>query len=153
MAKNYWLVKQEPEAYSWMSLAKEGRTVWTGVRSFAARLHLRAMKKGDLVLFYHSVSEKQIVGIARVVKTAYLDPTATGGDWSCVDLAPVKPLKQPVTLDAIKSDPALKNIPLLKQSRLSVMPVTPAEFERVLQLAATADSAARPRRSPSGSRS
>src|SRR5213594_1358752 len=98
---SYWLVKQEPEDYSWMTLAKEGRTAWTGVRNFAARLHLRAMKQGDRVLFYHSVSEKQIVGIARVVKEAYPDPTATEGDWSCVDLTPVKPLKKPVILDTI----------------------------------------------------
>src|SRR5437870_6263509 len=118
---SYWLVKQEPETYSWTTFAKEGRTAWTGVRNFAARLHLRVMKKGDLVLFYHSVSEKQVVGIARVVKEAYPDLTATEGDWSCVDLAPVRPLKSPVTLEAIKSDKTLKDILLLRQSRLSVM--------------------------------
>jgi len=137
-----WLVKQEPEDYSWTTFAKEGRAVWTGVRNFAARIHLRAMKQGDLVLFYHSVSEKQVVGIARVVTEAYPDPTATEGDWSCVDLEPVKPLTKPVTLGAIKSDKTLKDIPLIRQSRLSVMPVTPAEFERVLKLGNTTTRAA-----------
>src|SRR5438093_10002267 len=134
----YWLVKQEPEDYSWTSFAQEGRTTWTGVRSFAARLHLRAMRKSDLVLFYHSVSDKQVVGIARVLKEAYPDPTATEGDWSCVDLTPVKPLKKPVTLDTIKSDQTLKDIPLLKQTRLSVMPLPQPQFERILKLAETA---------------
>lgn len=138
----YWLVKQEPEDYSWTTFAQEGRTTWTGVRSFAARLHLRAMRKSDLVLFYHSVSEKQVVGIARVLKEAYPDPTATEGDWSCVDLAPIKPLKKPVTLETIKSDKTLKNIPLLKQTRLSVMPLTQPQFERILQLAQTTMSTA-----------
>ena len=134
----YWLVKQEPEDYSWTTFAQEGRTTWTGVRSFAARLHLREMRKSDLVLFYHSVSEKQVVGIARVLKEAYPDPTATEGDWSCVDLTPVKPLKKPVILDTIKSDKTLKDIPLLKQTRLSVMPLTQPQFERILKLAETA---------------
>ena len=130
----YWLVKQEPEAYSWQTLVKERRTAWTGVRNFAARLHLRAMKKGDLVLFYHSVSEKQIVGVARVEKEAYPDPTATEGDWSCVDLAPVKALRQPVSLAVIKSDKVLQKMPLVKIGRLSVMPVTREQFDHVLEL-------------------
>ena len=134
---NYWLVKSEPEAYSWAQFVKDSKTAWTGVRNFAARLNLRAMKKGDLVCFYHSVSEKQIVGLARVTKEAYSDPTATDGDWSCVDLEPVKPLKHPVTLEVIKADKALKDMKLLKQSRLSVSPLTPAEFARILELAAT----------------
>ena len=133
----YWLVKSEPEAYSWAQFVKDSKTAWTGVRNFAARLNLRAMKKGDLVCFYHSVSEKQIVGLARVIKEAYSDPTATDGDWSCVDLEPVKPLKHPVTLEVIKADKALKDMKLLKQSRLSVSPLTPAEFARILELAAT----------------
>src|SRR4051812_33285421 len=102
---HYWLVKQEPEAYSWSNLVTDGRTAWTGVRNFTARLNLKAMQKNDLVLFYHSVSEKQIVGIARVQKEAYADPTATEGDWVCVDLAAVKPLAIPVTLQTIKTDP------------------------------------------------
>ncbi len=97
---NYWLVKSEPEAYSWAQLVKDGKTAWTGVRNFQARLNLRAMKKSDLVFFYHSVSEKQVVGLARVAKEFYPDATATEGDWSCVDLEPVKPLKNPVTLAA-----------------------------------------------------
>src|SRR6201995_5041752 len=101
MAKNYWLVKQEPEAYSWDTFVKDGKTAWTGVRNFQARNNLRAMKKGDAVLFYHSVSEKQVVGVAKVAKEAYADPTATEGEWVCVDIAPDKALKKPVTLDQI----------------------------------------------------
>ena len=134
---NYWLVKSEPEAYSWAQLVKDGKTAWTGVRNFQARINLRAMKKGDPVCFYHSVTGKQIVGLARVAKEAYPDPTATEGDLACVDLEPVKPLKNPVTLDAIKGEKALKEMKLLKQSRLSVTPLTAAEFERVMELAGT----------------
>src|ERR1035438_2721925 len=112
---NYWLVKSEPEAYSWTTFVKDGKTAWTGVRNFAARLNLRAMKKGDAVFFYHSGGEyKQVVGLARVEKEAYPDPTATDGDWSCVDLVPVKALKTPVTLDTIKQDEILKELPLVK---------------------------------------
>ena len=103
MAKNYWLVKSEPEAYSWDTFVKDGRTAWTGVRNFQARNNLRAMKKGDVVAFYHSVTDKQIVGLAKVDKEAYPDATAKEGDWACVDLVPAKPLKQPVTLAAIKA--------------------------------------------------
>src|SRR5438105_14307813 len=129
----HWLVKQEPEDYSWATFVKDGRTAWTGVRNFLARNHLRAMKKGDLVFFYHSVSEKQIVGIARVAKEAYPDPTATEGDWSCVDIAPVKPLERPVTLEQIKADKQLQEMKLVRQSRLSVTPVTKAQFDRILK--------------------
>src|SRR4051812_5149368 len=114
---NYWLVKQEPEAYSWDNFVKDGKTAWTGVRNFQARNNLRAMKRGDTVLFYHSVTDKQVVGIARVEKEAYTDPSAEEGDWSCVDLVPVKALKRPVTLEQIKTDKSLKEIPLVKQSR------------------------------------
>lgn len=134
---NYWLVKQEPEAYSWSTFVKDGRTAWTGVRNFQARNNLRAMKKGDLVFYYHSVSEKQVVGLAKVEKEAYPDPTADEGDWCCVDLAPVKPLKTPVTLDQIKADKLLKSIPLVKQSRLSVTPLSKPEFEQMLKLGET----------------
>ena len=134
---NYWLVKSEPEAYSWDTFVKEKRTAWTGVRNFQARNNLRAMKRGDLVLFYHSVSDKQVVGIARVEKEAYADRTAREGDWSCVDLAPVKPLSKPVTLEAIKADRALANMALLKQSRLSVTALTADEFRDVLKLGET----------------
>ena len=134
---NYWLVKSEPEAYSWATFVKEGRTDWTGVRNFTARNNLRAMKKGDLVFFYHSVEGKEIVGLARVEKEAFPDPTATEGDWSAVSLVPVKALKEPVTLAAMKADKSLKDLKLLRQSRLSVSPVTKAESERLLELAAT----------------
>jgi len=137
MAKNYWLVKSEPEAYSWDTFVKDGRTAWTGVRNFQARNNLRAMKKGELVAFYHSVTDKQIVGLAKVDKEAYPDATAKEGDWSCVDLVPAKPLKQPVTLAAIKADKTLSEMALLKQSRLSVTPLTAAQYERLLKLAAT----------------
>jgi predicted RNA-binding protein with PUA-like domain len=134
---NCWLVKSEPESYSWTQLVKDGKTAWTGVRNFQARNNLRAMKKGDLVCFYHSVSDKQVVGLARVAKEFYPDATAAEGDWSCVDLEPVKPLKSPVTLDAIKADQSLKEIKLVRQPRLSVTPLAPAEFARLLELAGT----------------
>ena len=130
----YWIMKSEPSAYSWDQLVKDGKTAWTGVRNFAARLNLRAMKQGDAVFFYHSVSEKQVVGLARIAKEFYPDPTAEDGDWSCVDLEPVKPLKNPVTLEAIKADAVLKEIQLVKQSRLSVSPLTKTQAERLLQL-------------------
>ena len=132
---NYWLVKSEPEAYSWAQLVKDGKTAWTGVRNFQARNNLCAMKKGDAVFFYHSVSDKQVVGLARVAKEFYPDATAEAGDWSCVDLVPVKPLKHPVTLETIKADAVLKTMPLVKQSRLSVTPLTQAQAERLLKLA------------------
>lgn len=134
---NYWLVKSEPETYSWTQFLADRKTGWTGVRNFQARNNLRAMKKGDLVCFYHSVTNKQIVGLARVSREAYPDPTATDGDWSSVDLTPVKSLVQPVTLETIKSDKILRGMPLLKQSRLSVTPMTELQFMRVLELAAT----------------
>lgn len=134
MAKIYWLVKQEPATFSWTTLVRDGRTDWTGVRNFQARNHLRAMKKGDSVLFYHSGEEKQIVGLARVEKEAYPDPTAEEGDWSAVDIVPLKPLKKPVTLQQIKADKILKEMPLVRQSRLSVSPVTEQQFERILSL-------------------
>lgn len=134
---NCWLVKQEPEAYAWATFVKEGGTAWTGVRNFQARNNLRAMRRGDCVFFYHSVSEKQVVGLAKVAKEAYPDPTAKEGDWSCVDLKPVKALKKPVTLDAIKSDAALKDMPLIRQSRLSVLPLTEAQAKRLLELGET----------------
>jgi len=132
---NYWLVKSEPETYSWSQFVKDGKTAWTGVRNFAARLHLRAMKSGDAVFFYHSGEQKSVVGIARVKKEFYPDPTAKEGDWSCVDLVPVKELTHPVTLAQIKADKILKEMVLARQSRLSVSPVTKEQFERLLQLA------------------
>ncbi|HSY19476.1 MAG TPA: EVE domain-containing protein [Candidatus Acidoferrales bacterium] len=132
---NYWLVKSEPEAYSWTQFVKDGKAAWTGVRNFQARNNLRAMKKGDSVFFYHSVTDKQVVGLARVVKEFYPDATAEEGDWSCVDLAPDKALKQPVTLEVIKTDKVLATMPLVKQSRLSVTPLTKEQAERLLKLA------------------
>lgn len=137
MAKNYWLVKQEPEAYAWSAFLKDGKTAWTGVRNFQARNNLRAMKQGDLVFYYHSVSDKQVVGLARVEKESYPDPTAEEGDWVCVDLVPVKTLKKAVSLDEIKSDKVLKEMPLVRQSRLSVTPLTGAQFGQLLKLSDT----------------
>lgn len=132
---NYWLVKSEPETYSWAQFVKDGQTAWTGVRNFAARNHLRAMKKGDLVFYYHSGEEKQVVGLARVTKAAYPDPTAKEGDWSCVDLSPLKALAKLITLQTIKADAVLNTMALVKQSRLSVSPVTPQQAKRLLALA------------------
>lgn len=132
--KNYWLVKSEPDAYSWSDLVKEKRTSWTGVRNFKARNNLRNMRVGDEVLFYHSVSDKAVVGIAKVVRAAYADPTAKEGDWSTVDLAAVKPLRNPVTLDQIKAARQLKNISLVRQSRLSVHALAAAEFREIVNL-------------------
>jgi len=137
MAKNYWLVKQEPESYSWADFVKEGKTAWTGIRNYQARNHLRAMSKGDPVLFYHSGEGKEVVGIARVAKQAYPDPTATEGDWTGVDLAPAKALKKPVSREVIKAEKALKDILLIRNSRLSVMPLTEAQFNRILELGET----------------
>jgi predicted RNA-binding protein with PUA-like domain len=134
---NYWLAKSEPEAYAWAQLEKDRRTAWTGVRNFQARNNLRAMRVGDLVLFYHSVTDKQVVGVARVVREAYPDATATEGDWSCVDLEPAVALAQPVSLETIKGDSALKEMALLRQSRLSVTPLTKPEFTRILSLGKT----------------
>jgi len=134
---NHWIVKSEPEAYSWPQLLKDGKTAWTGVRNFAARNHLRAMKKGDAVFFYHSGEQKSVVGLARVEKEFYPDATADEGDWSCVDLKAEKPLTKPVTLAQIKADKILSEMVLVKQSRLSVSPLTKAQFERLLQLAET----------------
>lgn len=129
---NHWLVKSEPSAYSWADLIREKQTAWTGVRNFQARNNLRAMKKGDLVLFYQSVTDPSVRGITKVVKEAYPDPTAKEGDWSCVDLTALKPLPSPVTLQEIKGEKSLAEISLIKQSRLSVMPITPGEYERIL---------------------
>lgn len=134
---NYWLVKQEPEDYSWSKFVKEGCTAWTGVRNFQARNNLRAMKPGDLVFFYHSGEEKSVVGLARVAEEAYSDPTANEGDWSAVDLAPVKSLLKPVALSEIKTDKVLREMILVKQSRLSVSPLTRVQFSRLLVLAET----------------
>src|SRR5215471_1448657 len=137
MARQYWLIKSEPSAYAYERLAREGRAVWDGVRNFTARNNLRAMKEGDLAFFYHSTVGKEIVGVAVVVREAYPDPTAKGEDWSVVDIGPAFPLKVPVTLEAMKKDPALKGFQLLSQGRLSVVPVSPEHFEHILRLAET----------------
>ena len=132
--KNYWLAKQEPGSYSWSDFQKERGTSWTGVRNYTARNNLRKMNKGDEVLFYHSGDDKAVVGIARVTKTAYPDSTATEGDWSAVDLVPVRSLGKPVTLAEIKATRALQTLPLIRQSRLSVMPVGAVEFRKILEM-------------------
>jgi len=137
MASSHWLVKSEPYKYSWQKFSTDKKAVWDGVRSFEARNNLRAMKKGDLVLFYHSNEGKEVVGIAAVAKEAYADPTATDGDWSVVEITPKKALATPVTLAQIKADKKLTEIALIKRSRLSVVPLTPAEFARVLELGLT----------------
>ena len=133
----YWLVKQEPEKYPWAQFVKDKGTYWDGVRNYQARNNLRTMKKGDLVMYYHSVSEKAVVGVAKVTTEAYPDPTAKEEGWSVVDLKPVKAMVESVTLDQIKTDPKLVEIALIKQSRLSVMPLRAAEFKRILQLGKT----------------
>jgi predicted RNA-binding protein with PUA-like domain len=133
--KNFWLVKQEPSSYSWSDFVADGQTSWTGVRNFAARNNLRNMQKDDAVLFYHSGEEKAVVGIAKVVRTAYSETTAKEGDWSTVDLAAVQALAQPVTLREIKGNPRLKGIPLVRQSRLSVMPLAEPEFREIVNMA------------------
>ena len=130
---SYFLVKSEPETYSWDQLVKDGSTIWEGVRNYAARIHLRAMKIGDQVLFYHSGEDKMVKGIARVTKEAYQDPTTTE-DWSVVDLAPVRPLKNPVSLSTIKAEKKLQNIYLVRQGRLSVMPLGKEEFELIVKM-------------------
>jgi predicted RNA-binding protein with PUA-like domain len=129
---NYWMVKQEPEAYSWVDFVNDGATDWTGVRNFQARNNLREMKKGDKVLFYHSVTGKEVVGVAKVSKAGFPDPTDE--KWVAVELQPVRPLKKPVSLAQIKANLALANIGLLRQSQLSVMPLTEDEFEEIVSM-------------------
>lgn len=134
MTTQYWLVKSEPSAYAWADLRRDGHTDWTGVRNYAARNHLRAMRAGDAVFFYHSVEEKRLVGLARVTRAAFPDPTADDATWSAVTLEPVADLPAPVPLARIKTDRALAALPLLRQSRLSVLPVTAAQAARLRQL-------------------
>jgi len=131
---NYWLVKSEPHKYSWEKFNQDGRTFWDGVRNYQARNNLRDMKVGDLVLFYHSNEGKEVVGIAKVVKEFYQDPTTTDPNWVVVDLSPVESLKKPVTLEQIKADEMLQNIHLVRQGRLSVMGLQKEEFDRILAL-------------------
>ncbi|MOA17312.1 EVE domain protein [compost metagenome] len=132
---NHWLVKSEPHKYSWQKFNEDGRTFWDGVRNYQARNNLREMKEGDLVMFYHSNEGKEVVGIAKVVKESYQDPTTDDKNWVVVDLSPVETLKNPVTLETIKADERLKDIALVRQGRLSVMPLKAAEFDRILEIA------------------
>ena len=130
----HWLVKSEPVKYSWEKFNKDGRTFWDGVRNYQARNNLREMKTGDLVLFYHSNDGKEVVGIAKVVKEAYQDPTTDDKNWVVVDLSPVETLKTPVTLETIKADERLKDVGLIRQGRLSVMCLKREEFDRIVEL-------------------
>ena len=134
---NYWLLKSEPIKYSWDQMMKDKKTFWDGVRNYQARNNLKAMQKGDLCLFYHSNEGKAVVGIVKVVKTAYQDPTTDDVNWVVVDVSPFKPLKQAVTLEQIKADKRLANIGLIRQGRLSVMPLTTFELETILELSET----------------
>ena len=134
MAIEYWLVKSEPTTFSWRRFTEEKGARWDGVRNFEARNNLRAMKKGDEILFYHSTIGKEIVGIALVAKEAYPDPTAKGEDWTAVDLVPKAPLPHPVSLARVKADPILGGMALVRKSRISVVPVTAEEFRRVREL-------------------
>ncbi len=129
------MVKQEPSSYSWDDFVRDKGTTWTGVRNYQARIHLRSMKVGDEVLFYHSVTDKAAIGIAKVTRAAYPDPTANEGDWSCVDLAPVRALAKPVTLAAMRNAPSLQDFGLLRHSRLSVIPMTQIHYDSVLAMA------------------
>lgn len=130
----YWLIKSEPGTYSWSDMVADGRTRWDGVRNFQARNNLRAMQPGDLALFYHSGDEKSVVGAVRIACAAYADPTAKGEDWSVVDVEADFALGEPVMLARIKSEPALKDMVLVKVSRLSVQPVAKVEFDRILAI-------------------
>jgi predicted RNA-binding protein with PUA-like domain len=132
---SYWLVKSEPSTYSWEQLEKDGQTVWDGVRNYAARNHLKAMKKGDQVLFYHSNEGLEIVGIAKVSKEAYQDPTTDEDAWVVVDLKPYKRLKKPVSLTQIKADKRLAEMALVRLGRLSVQPVTEKEWKIIMEYA------------------
>jgi predicted RNA-binding protein with PUA-like domain len=134
---NYWLIKSEPYKYSWDQMVADGSTYWDGVRSYPARVHLRAMKNGDLCLFYHSNEGKEILGITRVIKEAYQDPTTDDEKWVAVDVEVVKPLNNSVTLAQIKSNDTLVNMALVKQGRLSVGPVQEFEFEEIIKLSNT----------------
>ncbi len=137
MALGYWLIKSEPDVYAYAKLVEDGKTVWDGVRNFQARNNLRAMKEGDLVFFYHSNVGKEIVGVARVLREAYPDPRAKGEDWSAVDVGPAFALAKPVTLETIKKDPKLEGLQLISHSRLSVVPLSAAHFDRILTLGET----------------
>lgn len=131
---NYWLLKSEPDVYGFDTLIKDGKGVWDGVRNYQARNNLRAMKKGDLALFYHSNIGKEVVGIMEITKEAYQDPTTDNANWVVVEVKPIEKLKKTVTLEQIKADEQLQNIPLIRHSRLSVMPIKKEEFDRIVFL-------------------
>lgn len=131
---NHWLVKSEPHKYSWEKFNEDGRTFWDGVRNYQARNNLKEMKEGDLVLFYHSNEGKNVVGVAKVVKEFYQDPTTDDTNWVVVDLSPVQSLNKPVTLEQIKAEESLKDISLVRQGRLSVMPLKAEEFDKILEM-------------------
>lgn len=137
MARSYWLMKSEPFKYSWEQFVADGSTYWDGVRNYQARNNLQEMRVGDLALYYHSNEGLNVVGVARITKTAYPDPTTDDDRWVVVDLEPVKPLSEPVTLATIKADPKLSEMALVRQGRLSVTPVTSAEFRQILKLGKT----------------
>lgn len=136
---NYWLVKSEPDAFSWSEQVENGVEPWTGVRNHAAKNNLRAMRTGDRAFFYHSNEGREIVGIVEVVREAYPDPTAESGNWVAVDVKAIAPMPNPVTLAAMKSDPALEGMALIRQSRLSVSPVSPAHWRHICQLGGLPD--------------
>ena len=131
---NHWLVKSEPFKYSWEQFNKDGRTFWDGVRNYQARNNMKGMKEGDLVLFYHSNEGKNVVGIAKVVKEFYQDPTTEDPNWVVVDLVPVEALKNPVSLAQVKAEESLQDISLIRQGRLSVMPLKATEFDKILEM-------------------
>jgi predicted RNA-binding protein with PUA-like domain len=135
MSKRHWLMKSEPAAYGWDRLVEDGATVWDGVRNHTAKLNLQAMKVGDQAFFYHSVTGKEIVGIVEITRAGLSDPRDDTGTWAAVEIKPVRKLERPVTLGEIKADPALKDIDLVRQSRLSVAEIRPAEWQRILEMA------------------
>ena len=134
MTTQYWLVKSEPDSYAWSDLVRDRKTAWTGVRNYQARIHLNTMQTGDRVLFYESVTTKAVAGIAEVTKTAFPDSTADEPGWVAVELKAVEPLAKPVTLSQIKSEPALAEIGLVRQGRLSVVPLSAKDFKKIVQL-------------------
>ncbi len=137
---NYWLVKSEPFKYSWDQLVEDGQTFWDGVRNYQARNNLKAMKNGDKVFFYHSNKGLEIVGLAKVIKEAYQDPTTPDDRWVAVDIKPVKPFKEPVSLKEMKADNRLQELSLIRQSRLSVCLIRPKEYKVILEMGKTKDS-------------
>ena len=137
MSKRYWLMKSEPDSYGWDRLVAEGGTLWDGVRNHRAKLNLQAMKAGDQAFFYHSVTGKEIVGVVEITRAGMADPRDDSGTWAAVEIKPVRKLERPVTLAEIKAEPALRDIELVRQSRLSVAEIRPAEWQRILEMGKT----------------